>query len=57
MFSAVLNNRLTTFSDEFELITNAPAGFRKGFSISNTSLYVLEHTVYNWYIEFWHLLP
>jgi hypothetical protein len=28
MFSAVLNNRLTKYSDEFELITNAPAGFR-----------------------------
>jgi hypothetical protein len=32
MFSAVLNNRLTKYSDECELITNASAGFRKGFS-------------------------
>ena len=35
MFSAVLNNRLTKFSDECELITNAQAGFRKGFSTNN----------------------
>ena len=32
VFSAVLNNRLNKFSDEFELISNAQAGFRKHFS-------------------------
>jgi hypothetical protein len=35
MFSAVLNYRLTKFSDEFELITNAQAGFRKGCSTND----------------------
>jgi hypothetical protein len=40
MFSAVLNNRLTKFVDEFELITNAPAGFRKGFS-TNDYIFIL----------------
>jgi hypothetical protein len=35
MFSAVLNNRLTKFSDEFELITNAQADFIKGFSTND----------------------
>jgi hypothetical protein len=51
MFSAVLNNRLIKFSDEFELITNAPAGFRKGFSTSPrflcrpTALYIFARAV------------
>jgi hypothetical protein len=40
MFSVVLNNRLTKCSDEFELITNAPAGFRKGFS-TNDNIFIL----------------
>jgi hypothetical protein len=40
MFSAVLNNRLTKYSDEFELITNAPVGFRKGFS-TNDNIFIL----------------
>jgi hypothetical protein len=35
MFSAVLNNRLTKFSDAFELITIAQADFRKGFSTND----------------------
>jgi hypothetical protein len=35
MFSAVLNYRLTKCSDEFELITNAQAGFRKGCSTND----------------------
>jgi hypothetical protein len=40
MFSAVLNNRLTKFSDEFELITNAQADFRKGLS-TNDNIFIL----------------
>ena len=31
VFSAVLNNRLKNISDEFELITYAQDGFKKGF--------------------------
>ena len=40
MFSVVLINRLTKFSDEFELITNAQAGFGKGFS-TNDNIFIL----------------
>ena len=52
MFSAVLNtsNRLTKFSDEFELITNAQAGFRKGFS-TNDNIFIL-HALISIYFSF-----
>jgi hypothetical protein len=50
MFSVVLNNRLTKCSDEFELITNAPAGFRKGFS-TNDNIFIL-HALISIYISF-----
>ena len=50
MFSAVLNNRLTKFSGEFELITNAQAGFRKGFS-TNDNIFIL-HALISIYFSF-----
>jgi hypothetical protein len=50
MFSVVLNNRLTKFSDEFELITNAQAGFRKGFS-TNDNIFIL-HALISTYFSF-----
>ena len=50
MFSAVLNNRLTKCSDEFELITNAHAGFRKGFS-TNDNMFIL-HALISIYFSF-----
>jgi hypothetical protein len=49
MFSAVLNNRLTKFSDECELITNAQAGFRKGFS-TNDAIFIL-HALISIYLS------
>jgi hypothetical protein len=51
MFSAILNNRLTKFSDKFELITNAQAGFRKGFS-TNDNIFIL-HAMTSIYFSFW----
>jgi hypothetical protein len=51
MFSAVLNNRLTKFSDEFEFITNAQTGFRKGFS-TNNNIFIL-HALISIYFSFW----
>jgi hypothetical protein len=50
MFSAVLNNRLTKFSDEFELIINAQAGFRKRFS-TNDNIFIL-HALISIYFYF-----
>ena len=50
MFSAVLNNRLKKNSDEFELITNAQAGFRKGFS-TNDNIFAL-HALLSIYFSF-----
>ena len=50
MFSAVLNNRLTKFSDEFELITNAQASFRKGFS-TNDNIFIF-HALISIYFSF-----
>jgi hypothetical protein len=50
VFSAVLNNRLTKFSDEFELITYAQAGFRKGFS-TNDNIFIL-HALISIYFSF-----
>jgi hypothetical protein len=50
MFSAILNNRLTKFSDKFELITNAQAGFRKGFS-TNDNIFIL-HALISIYFSF-----
>ena len=50
MFSAILNNRLTKFSDEFELITNAQADFRKGFS-TNDAICIL-HALISIYLSF-----
>ena len=51
MFSAILNNRLKKISDKFELITNAQAGFRKGFS-TNDNIFIL-HTLISIYFSFW----
>ena len=51
MFSAVLNNRLTKFSDVFELITNAQAGFRKGFSTNDNIIFIL-HALISIYFSF-----
>jgi hypothetical protein len=51
MFSAVLNNRLTKFSDEFELITNAQAGLRKGFSTNDNRIFIL-HALISIYFSF-----
>ena len=45
-FSAVLNNRLTKFSDEFELITNAQAGFS-----TNDNIFIL-HALISIYFSF-----
>lgn len=42
--------RLTKFSDEFELITNAQAGFRKGFS-TNDNIFIL-HALISIYFSF-----
>ena len=50
MCSAVLNNRLKTNSDEFELITNAQASFRKGFS-TNDNIFIL-HALISIYFSF-----
>ena len=50
MFSAVLYNRLTKSSAEFELITNAQAGFRKGFS-TNDNIFIL-HALISIYFSF-----
>jgi hypothetical protein len=50
VFSAVLNNRLTKFSDEFELITYAQAGFRKGFP-TNDNISIL-HALISIYFSF-----
>ena len=50
MFSAVLNNRLTKFSDEFELITYAQTGFRKGFS-TNDNIFIL-HALISIYFSY-----
>jgi hypothetical protein len=51
MFSAVLNNRLTKFSNGFELITNAQAGFRKGFSTNDNIIFIL-HALISIYFSF-----
>ena len=45
-FSAVLYNRLTKFSDEFELITNAQAGFS-----TNDNIFIL-HALISIYFSF-----
>ena len=50
MFSAVLNKRLTKFSNEFELIPDTQAGFRKGFS-TNDNIFIL-HALISIYISF-----
>ena len=51
MFSVVLNNRLTKFSNGFELITNAQAGFRKGFSTNDNIIFIL-HALISIYFSF-----
>ena len=50
MFSVILNNRLPKCSDEFELITNAQADFRKGFS-TNDAICIL-HALISIYLSF-----
>jgi hypothetical protein len=49
-FTAVLNNRLNKFADEFELISGAQAGFRSGFSTVD-NIFVL-HSLIAMYFSF-----
>lgn len=44
LFTSVINNRLTKFSDEIHLISDAQAGFRKGYSTTD-NIFILNALV------------
>jgi len=49
VFTSILNNRLTLFSDEINLISSSQAGFRKGHSTSD-NIFIL-HSLINLYLS------
>ena len=49
VFTSILNNRLTLFSDEIHLISPSQAGFRKGHSTCD-NIFIL-HSLINWYLS------
>ena len=49
VFTSILNNRLTLFSDEINLISSSQAGFRKGHSTCD-NIFIL-HSLINLYLS------
>ena len=44
LFTAVLNNRIQKYADEYDVISGCQAGFRKGYS-TNDNIFILHHLI------------